>query len=118
MEKEIAILKSYFTNKASQGEVSINGECVLTAFNMLIATIQTPKNVWIEHNGLDKPTLLQEWFGMVEFRDGEKRLCCMASLPSYMWIHSEKPETMASNSIEKRRKWNNQIVKYYIQEYT
>lgn len=115
MEKEIALLKLYFNNKASQGELSINGEDVLGAFYTLIASIETPKNVWIEHKGHGIPTLCPEWFGVVEFRDGEKRLCCMASLPPYMWTHSEEPETMSSSSIEKRRKWNNQIMSYYIQ---
>lgn len=115
MLREITLLKSYFNNKAKQGEVSLNGEDVLAAFYNLIASIETPKNVWIEHNGLDKPLLLPDWFGMVEFRDGERRLVCLSGLPSYMWTHTEEPETMASSSIEKRRKWNNQIVKYYVQ---
>jgi len=114
MLKELSLLKAYSNNKAGQ-EVSLNGEDVLAAFYNIIASIETPKNVWIEHNGLDKPHLMLEWFGVVEFRDGERRLACLSQLPSYMWIHTEEPETMASGSIEKRRKWNNQIVKYYIQ---
>lgn len=115
MEKEIAILKSYFTNKASQGEVSVNGEDVLSAFYTVIANIETPKNVWIEHNGLEKPTLLLEWFGIVEFRDGQKRLACLDTLPKYMWMHTEEPDTVVRGSIERRRKWNNQIMSYRIQ---
>src|SRR5690606_2435867 len=103
-------LKAYFNNKAKyEQDAPLNDDDVLAAFYNIVASIETPKNVWIEHDGLSKPCLVSDWFGAVEFRDGERRLAGLSRLPSYMWIHTEEPETMASGSIEKRRKWNNQI---------
>lgn len=116
MQKEIDLLKAYFKNKASYGEVSLNGEDVLEAFYNLIARIEFPKNEWIEHKGLDKPVLLEGWFGMIEFRDGARRMVSFDNLPDYMWIHTEEPEVMMSGSIEKRRKWNNQVMRFIIHE--
>lgn len=116
VEESLELLKSYFKNKRSQGAIELNGQDVLAAFDLIYNTISMPKNTWIEHNGLNVPCLIEGQFGMVEFRDGEKRPCSLYNLPEYMWIHTEEPETMTHNSIEKRRKWNNEIVKFYIQE--
>lgn len=116
MEKEIELLKRYFKNKVAEGIVTLNGEDVIQAFNNLIASIEFPKNEWIEHKGLDKPLLLDTWFGMIEFRDGEKRIVNFSGLPEYMWYHTEEPEVMSVNSVERRRKWNNQIVRFIIHE--
>lgn len=116
VEESLELLKSYFKNKRSQGAIELNGQDVLAAFDLIYNIISMPKNTWIEHDGLNRPVLIEGQFGMVEFRDGEKRTCNLYTLPGYMWIHTEEPETMTRNSIEKRRKWNNQIVKFYIQE--
>lgn len=115
-EQALDILKKYFKNKESQGVVMLNGENVLDAFALIHNTLSTPKNTWVNHNGLERPVLLDGQFGMIEFRDGEKRSCDLYHLPDYMWIHTEEPQTMSHNSIEKRRKWNNEIVRFYIHE--
>ena len=116
MEKEIELLKNYFSIKASQGAILLNDQDVHGAFKALISSIETPKNQWIEHKGLEKPVMIEGWFGVVEFRDGEKRLVNLSTLPTYMWVHTDEPDTMSHNSIEKRRKWNNEILAYYIRE--
>lgn len=115
-EQALNLLKKYFKNKESQGIITLNDENILEAFNVIYNTLATPKNTWINHNGLERPVLVDGQFGMVEFRDGEKRSCSLYNLPDYMWIHTEEPVTMAHNSIEKRRMWNNQIMRFYIHE--
>ena len=116
VEESLELLKSYFKNKKSQGAVELNGQDVLAAFDLIYNTISMPKNTWIDHDGSNKPVLIEGQFGIIEFRDGEQRTCSLFNLPDYMWIHTEEPETMTHNSIEKRRKWNNQIMRFYIHE--
>lgn len=114
--KELDLLKRYFKNKESEGIVTLNGEDVLEAFTRLRVAIELPKNTWIEHNGLTRPALPAGSFGTVEFRDGEKRVVNLYNLPEYMWIHSEEPEVMSKNSAKRRAVWNNQIIKFLLQD--
>ena len=116
MEEDLELVKRFFNNKESQGDVELNGESVTDAFSRIYASLMIPKHTWLENNGIDKPLLLGGWFGMVKFRDGEKRLASLDTLPNKMWIHTEEPDVMSSNSVKKRMEWNNQIVAYYIHE--
>ena len=116
MEQPLDLLKKYFSNKRSQGELTLNGEDVLQAFDVLYTSLAIPKHTWIEHNGHSRPIILEGWFGMIQFRDGEKRTANLDTLPDRLWIHTEEPEVMSKNSTKRRAEWNNQIVAYYVHE--
>lgn len=109
LEKELSILKEYFEDT----EVS---EEIKTSFYSVYASMAIPKHTWIEHKGLSKPIILEGWFGVIQFRDGEKRTVNLDTLPCKLWIHTEEPEVMSKNSCKRRADWNNQIVAYYIHE--
>lgn len=116
IEQELALLKRFFSNKESQGLVELNGENVGEAFSKVYASLMIPKNIWIDCDGINKPLTLQDWFGMIKFRDGEVRLTNLYTVPDKLWIHTEEPEVMSKNSVKRRAEWNNQIVGYYVQE--
>lgn len=116
--KEIDLLKRYFKNKASEGMgiVTLNDKDVLGAFARLVTSVEMPKSTWIEHSGSARPSLPRESFGIVEFRDGEKRAANLYNLPEYMWIHTDEPEVISNNSVKRRAAWKNQIIRFLVQD--